>query len=134
MLQMHTFLLKNLSIGSFVKLSKKAIKDILDSMLGIIKTVTDTTYHQVAWVKGVYGVGFDDIVCSFFDLGDPVLEEYREYGLSEYQYKVLKEFRDDFDDFSEEHSWPPTFIHSPEWATIMEKAKEVLRAFNYKSE
>jgi hypothetical protein len=51
--------------------------------------------------------------------------------LTDHQYHILKHFRDQFRIFSDENDWPPDFIDTPEWAKIMELAKDVLKAFNY---
>ena len=72
---------------------------------------------------------FADSLSDFFDLGDQILERYQEFGISDSQYKLLKQFCDEFKAFSKEHDVPEEFIDTPEWAKIMEMAKEVLKAF-----
>ena len=51
--------------------------------------------------------------------------------MSANQHAILKKFRDEFDRFCDENDYPEEFIESPEWAEIIELAKEVLKAFNY---
>ena len=34
--------------------------------------------------------------------------------------------------FSDENDWPANFIDTPEWDRLVEMAKEMLKAFNYK--
>lgn len=112
------------------KQKKKVIANHLDTILGI----ADKEYQERVWIRaeGPEVDDFDETCNFFFDIGDPILESYQEYGLSENQYLLLKKFRDEFEAFSDDNSWPPFFIDSPEWARIMERAKEVLEAFNYK--
>jgi hypothetical protein len=38
-----------------------------------------------------------------------------------------------FEAFSDGHNWPAEFIDTPEWTKITEKAKEVLKAFHWKT-
>jgi hypothetical protein len=70
-------------------------------------------------------------VNDFFGDGDPILENYRDYGLSQSQYQILKKFHDEFRTFADENDWPQEFIDTPEWAEIMGSAKDVLKAFDY---
>jgi hypothetical protein len=41
------------------------------------------------------------------------------------------ELRDEFRIFADENDFPEEFIDTPEWAIIMDMAKDVLKAFNY---
>ena len=59
------------------------------------------------------------------------LDKYNEFDLTDSQYNTLKKFRDDFKVFSDKYNEAFEFIDTPEWAEIIEKAKIVLRAFNY---
>ena len=70
-------------------------------------------------------------VFFFDDIGDPLLEHYKDFWITDQQYQILKKFRDLFYRFSRENDWPHQFIDTPEWNEITERAKEVLRAFNY---
>ncbi len=63
----------------------------------------------------------------FFGDGAPLLERYKEFGLTETQYLLLKNFRDKFRAFSDENNWPHEFINIPEWDKITDLAKEVLK-------
>lgn len=123
----------NLHIGVKVAIKKKELqKNLLDDIFRI----SNKEYQKRIWIDelGPECYSFDDTVCDFFDDCGLVLENHIEYGLGDHQYEVLKKFYDEFDIFVEDNHWPPLFIDTPEWALIMEKAKEVFRAFDYKSE
>lgn len=68
---------------------------------------------------------------DFFDDGEPILQNYQDYGLSQNQYRFLKKFYDEFRIFADNNDSPENFIDTPEWEKIMNMAKEVLEAFNY---
>jgi len=51
---------------------------------------------------------------DFFAEVDHILENYQDYGLSHIQYHLLKEFRDEFNDFADRNDLPEEFIDSPE--------------------
>ncbi len=109
-------------------------EQVILSLLDTISGVADKEYQQRVWVRGE-GPECDDFgetVCNFFGDGDPILEHYKEYGLTEEQYHVLKTFRDEFEIFANDYTEAFEFVDSPEWAVIVEKAKGVLKAFNYK--
>ncbi len=99
-------------------LTNKAKKQILMSVLETVEHVSNKEYQKR--------------VCNFFGDGDPLLENYKEFGLTESQYLSLKKFRDSFRDFSDKYYHPYEFIDTPEWNEITEMAKEVLKAFHYK--
>ena len=70
---------------------------------------------------------FDEAVCHFFDLGDPLLDDYKNFGLSDAQYLLLKNFREmNMTFFCDDNDDPRDFINSPEWRKIMSRAQEVL--------
>lgn len=106
---------------------------VLNDFLGVIAGISDKSYQERIWIRGE-GPECDDFtetVCFFFELGDFILNNYRAYGITDQQYYHLIKFRADFEKFSNRQSWAPEFIDTPEWAEIMEKAKEVLKAFNF---
>lgn len=109
-------------------------KRILNSVLETIVGISDKEYQKRVWIRGEGPEvdDFDETRCFFFDDGDPLLENYKAFGLSETQYHLLKKFRDKFRIFSDKHNWPPEFIDTPEWDQITRMAKEVLVAFDYK--
>lgn len=113
-------------------LEKKVVKQMLINLLEIISDISDKDYQKRAWINGEPpGTDFDETVCQFVDIGDQILENYQNFGITDSQYQILRKFRDIFGAFWEDNSWPPFFIDSPEWNEIIEMAKEVLKAFNY---
>jgi hypothetical protein len=103
---------------------------IMTTFLSLLDNISDKEYQKRAWIKGEEA-DFDEAVCLFFDIGDPILKKYKDFGLTEHQYEMLKKFRDQFEIFSDENDFPEVFIDTPEWAKIMDRAKDVLQAFNY---
>lgn len=115
-------------------LTNEAKKQILMSVLETIDNISDKKYQKRVWIqgKGPEVDDFDETCCNFFGDGDPLLENYKDFGLTESQYLVLKQFRDNFRAFSNEYYHPSEFIDTPEWDQITEMAKEVLKVFDYK--
>jgi hypothetical protein len=60
------------------------------------------------------------------------LQNYQDFGVTDYQYNLLKKFYGELRIFSMTNHIPHEFIDSPEWQKIMDLAKEALFAFNYK--
>ena len=62
----------------------------------------------------------------------------KDYPLTDAQYRILMAFHQEFNAFCRgprfEYYLPELFIDTPEWTKITERAKEVLKAFNYKKE
>ncbi len=119
-----------------MNLSEEQKNYMLKEYLRHISHMQDIEYQIRVWIKneGPECQAFDDAVCDFFDIEDPILEDYKNFGISEIQYSLLKNFRDKFRAFSNENDRPFEFIETPEWVKIMQSAKEVLRAFNYNKE
>jgi len=107
-------------------------KYILNEFLRNISGISDIEYQKRVWIRGE-GPDFDEAVCHFFDDGDPILNNHKDFGITDRQYKLLIKFRDEFRAFSDDPRWflPQEFIDTPEWAKIMDMAKEILKAFNY---
>src|ERR1700730_3942979 len=103
-------------------------KQIMATFLRILDTISNKEYQKRAWIRGE-GPDFDETVCHFFDDGEPIFEDYRAYGISEDQYRLLIKFRDAFEAFSDEYDLPLEFINTPEWEKIMKMAKEMLKEF-----
>ena len=108
-------------------------RQILISILQVTQNISDKEYQRRVWIKGEGPEcdDFDETVCNFFGDGDPILENYKDFGVTEAQYKFLKRFRDEFRTFADKNNYPEEFIDTPEWARVTEMAKEVLKAFNY---
>ena len=111
-------------------------KYILNEFLSNIDGISDLEYQKRVWIRGEGPEvdNFDETVCHFFDDGDPILKNYKDYGITDSQYQLLKQFRGQFMDFSDKHHWPEGFIAIPEWEKITEMAKKVLKTFNYQKE
>jgi|JI9StandDraft_2_1071091.scaffolds.fasta_scaffold594916_1 hypothetical protein len=123
-----------------MKKDKETRKDILNFVLDNIYWISDKAYQERVWIKGIGPEcnSFDDVVCDFFGDGDPLLENYKDYPLTDAQYRILMAFHQEFNAFCRgprfEYYLPELFIDTPEWTKITERAKEVLKAFNYKKE
>jgi hypothetical protein len=113
-------------------LTHKVGKRMLRNALQAVQWISDKEYQKRVWIGGEGPNDFDETACHFFDNGDPVLKDYKLCEITESQHDILNKFRDKFRNFSDEHSYEPTFIDTPEWSEIMDMAKEVLKAFNYK--
>ncbi|MBS0584865.1 MAG: hypothetical protein JSR76_01020 [Verrucomicrobia bacterium] len=111
-------------------------KYILNQFLRTIWGISNIEYQNRTWIQGE-GPNCDDFeetCCHFFDDGDPILKNYKEYKITDEQYVILLAFRKEFQAFSSLNNWPQLFIDTPKWTKITERAKEVLEAFNYKKE
>ena len=106
-------------------------KQIMQTFIRMVDHISDKEYQKRAWIKGEEA-DFDEAVCLFFGDGDSILENYKDFRITEAQYKTLKKLRDEFRVFADENDLPEEFIDTPEWAKIMDMAKEVLKVFNYK--
>lgn len=117
-----------------MQFSKKKKARILQFLLKTISCLSNQEYQKKAWIIGGNEElnDFDETVCLFFDDCNPILDNYGEYNITKDQYEVLKNFRDQFDNFCDRHDDPNEFIDSPEWAKVMKMAQEVLDAFDYK--
>ena len=116
-----------------MQLTDENRKYILTEHLRNILHISDKEYQTRVWIqgKGPECDDFTETVCHFFDDGDPILENYKDFGITETQYQLLKKFRDRFRIFADENDFPEEFIDTPEWASIMNMAKDVLGVFNY---
>ena len=108
-------------------------KNILNEYLRRVYHVSDKECQRRVWIRGEGPEcdDFDETCCHFFDDGDPVLENYKDFWITDGQYQVLKKFRDKFRIFSDDAYCPLKFIDTPEWDEITEMAKEVLKAFDW---
>lgn len=120
--------------GLIMTISDENKKQILEGFIDIFTRISSKGYQKRVWVKGEgpEADSFDDTVCDFFIECDSILENYKDFGILENQYQLLKKFRDKFRIFSDEHDLPEEFIDVPEWTTICVMALEILKAFNYK--
>lgn len=131
-LQRPIFLMKNLSIEDKM-LTEENRKDILNSFLETIKSISDIAYQKRVWIHGEpAGTDFDETVNNYSLDADGILENYKNFSITEIQFQILKIFDERFRNFYRKNDWPP-FIDTPEWNEITELAKKVLRAFEHKS-
>jgi hypothetical protein len=108
-------------------------QNVLNNFLQVLFGISNKRHQERVWIRGE-GPECDDFtetVCFFFEIGDFILEDYKSYGISKEQFILLKQFRYDFEQFSDKNSWAADFIDTPEWAEIMTKANNVLKAFNF---
>lgn len=107
-------------------------KDILNSFLETIKSISDIAYQRRAWIFGEPpGTDFYETVNNYSLDAEGILENYKDFRITESQFHVLKKFDKHFRDFFRINDWPPEFIDTPEWNEIIEIAKEVLKVFDY---
>lgn len=114
-------------------LTKDNRKDILNGFLETISSISDVEYQRKAWIRGeILGTDFDETVNNYSLDAEGILEHYKDFGISEIRFQILKKFNKQFCDFYEKNDWPQEFIDTPEWRRIAEMAKELLKVFNYK--
>src|SRR5579872_5027740 len=112
-------------------LTNEAKKQILKCLLNYIADVADKEYQRRIWIRGEGPEvdDFDETVNHFFGGIHDILEKYKDFGITENQCRILKEFRDEFDTFCRgpalEYYLPQLFIDTPEWTRITLMAKEV---------
>jgi len=118
-----------------VKFTDEQKKQIVKGFVKIFTRISNKEYQIRVWIegKGPECDDFDDTVNDFFGECDSILENHKEFGITESQYELLVKFRDAFKAFSDDNYFPHEFIESPEWKKIMEMAKDVLKAFNYQT-
>jgi hypothetical protein len=114
---------------------KRDKNNILNNHLETISGIADREYQERVWIRGE-GPECDDYtesICHFFDDGDPIISDYREYAITERQLSLLVNLRKTVQDFNSNIRFAlgADFLGSPEWAKITLMAKEVLQAFDY---
>jgi hypothetical protein len=115
-------------------LTDETKKYILSEYLRNISHISDKEYQRRVWIRGEGPEcdDFDGTCCRFFDDGDSIFQNYKDFWITTTQYQILKEFRDKFETFADDNNWPYKFIDTPEWNEITEMAKGVLKVFNSK--
>lgn len=108
-------------------------KQIMETFIRIMDHISDKAYQKRVWIRGEGPEvdDFDETVCHFFQEGDGIIDEYKDFGLTAFQYQLLQIFREHFKAFSDANDFPEEFIDTPEWDNITKMAQEVLRAFHY---
>jgi len=107
-------------------------KQIMETFINILSHIADKEYQRRAWIHGEpSGTDFDETVNLFVDIGDPILKNYEDFGITDSQCQILRRFRNRFETFWENNGLPPLFIDTLEWNEITEMAKDVLKTFNF---
>jgi len=116
-----------------MQFSAEVKKQIVEGFIDIFTRIASKEFQRRIWIKGEgpEADSFDDTVCDFFIGSDSIIEGYKDLGITERQYALLKRFRDKFRDFSDNNDFPEEFKDTLEWEEITEMAKEVLEAFDY---
>jgi hypothetical protein len=116
-------------------LSNEEKKYTLNEYLRNISHLQDREYQEKIWIRGEGPEcqAFDDAVCDFFDIGDPILESYKDFGITKAQYELLNNLRNAFNVFTKTNDFPQEFIDTPEWEKIATMAKDILKAFDDKT-
>ncbi len=110
-------------------------KQSLDCFIENIARMSDKEYQERVWVRaeGPECDNIDENIGHFFD-EDYVLKKYKDFGITEIQYKSLMKLREKLDNFIDEHGvqdLAEKLINLPEWEEIRETAKNILKLFNY---
>jgi hypothetical protein len=125
--------MKNLSI-EVEMLTEDNRKDILNSFLETISSISDVAYQKRAWIRGEPpGTDFDETVNNYSLDAEGILEYYKDFKITEIQFHILKKFNERFRSFYRKNNCPPEFIDTPEWNEITMMAKEILQAFDYQN-
>jgi hypothetical protein len=108
---------------------KMNYKGIISGFLHNLQCIADKQYQKRVWIegRGPECHSFDEAANDFFDDSEPILENYKDYGLSLYQSRELKKFYVEFREFSDQNYFPEEFIDSPAWDRITQMAKSVLK-------
>lgn len=116
-----------------MNLSEETKNQIIQELTKRVVRISDQKYQERVWIRGEGPEcdDFDETLCQFFDITDPVLDDYKNFHISDTQYHLLIAFCDKLNTFSQYDYPPQKFIESPEWKKIMTMANEVLQAFNY---
>ncbi len=109
-------------------------KQVVEGFLQNLYRISNKEYQRRIWIEGAGPEchDFDEAANDFFDDGEPILQNYQDYGFSQNQYRLLKKFHDEFRIFADNNDFPEEFIDTPEWERIINLAKDVLKAFDYK--
>lgn len=109
-------------------------KQIFETFLMIMRGIADKNYQKRVWIlgEGPEVDDFDETYCHFTQEAEGIIENYRDFDVTEDQVKLLTKFQEKLESFSDENYLPEEFIDTPEWDKITKMAKEVLEAFDYK--
>ena len=114
-------------------------ESVLKSFLETVALISDKAHQERTWVKGEGPECYDmdEAYNDFFDLGEPIIDEYIKYKLTEVQYKLVVKLRDKLNKFDNIYTCPKDYkseeehINLPMWQEIRDLAKKVCKSFNY---
>ena len=119
-------------LSNLEELTEEQKKDLLDLILSVVVCISDKEYQYRVWIRGEGPEvdDFDETVCYYSGITNDVFKNYKEYDISDIQLSTLQKFHDAFQKFSDDNDYAHDFIEAPEWAEIIEMAKDVLKAFD----
>ncbi len=112
-------------------------QQILKCFLETVAEISDEDFQERIWVKGLGPEcsSFEEAICHFFDDGEPILKNYKEFKITDKQYEEVIQLCDELQKYCDK---VPVVVNDqevledPEWGKIIKIAKEVLEAFDYK--
>jgi len=110
---------------------------VLRRFLETIAEISDKNFQERIWIKGIGPEcsSFEEAICDFFDDGEPILKNYKEFGITDKQYEEVIQLRNELEKYCDktpEIVYEEEILADPEWYKIQEMAKKVLEAFDYK--
>ena len=92
---------------------------ILQQFLTLISDISDKEFQMRVWIKaiGPECIDFDETCDYFFVEGVDVIKNYKDYGITEHQEKLLTSLEKIFDAFIDDHLEEPIeFINTQSMA------------------
>lgn len=117
-------------------ISEEDRKSLISVFLRDIEHLSDEEYQQRVWVEGRgpeaqdYGEFYD----FFVNEDKAIIDNYKEYGITEEQHQLLIKLYSRLYAVDNALYFKLTeaeMIRTPEWKSVTEIAKDVLKAFNY---
>ena len=116
-------------------LSDENKRYIVKEFLKNLEHISDKEYQMRVWIRaeGPECDDFDETVNHFFPDCESLIENNKDFWITDIQKAILFDFYNQFETFKDGRRpyLPEEFIDTPEWTNITEMAKEVLKAFNY---
>lgn len=112
-------------------------KQIFNSFFDTIVEFSDKDFQEKIWIKGLGPEcsSFEEAICHFFDEGEGIFKSYKDYGISDKNYRLLLELSKKLRAFLNKipiQPDPHDILIDPKWHEIQKLAKKVLITFNYK--
>lgn len=110
---------------------------VLRRFLDTIFEISNQEFQERVWLKGLgpeYS-DFDDAICDFFDNGEDIMINYKNYNISDNQFKkinILKNIIKKYCDKIPVRAHTKDILSDPDWFEIRKMAKDVLKVFDYK--